>query len=62
MKDVRHIISENETSVVINLEGGFVNIYREFALSKALFEGAIDTMDVYRKYDFEIDQILRKRR
>ena len=62
VKDVRHIISENETSVVINLEGGFFNIYREFALSKALFEGAIDIMDVYKKYDFEIDQILRKRR
>ena len=62
VKDVRHIISENETSVVISLEGGFVNIYREFALSKALFEGAIDTMDVFRKYDFEINQILRKRR
>lgn len=62
VKDIRHIISENETSVVISLEGGFVNIYREFALDKALFEGAINFMDLYNKHDFEIDKILRKRR
>ena len=62
VKDVRHIIGDNETSIAINLQGGFINVYREFAFSKALFEGAIDIMDAYRKYDFEIDQILRKRR
>ncbi|CAM3784109.1 hypothetical protein FLGE108171_14945 [Flavobacterium gelidilacus] len=62
VKDIRHFISEDETSVHITLKGGNVNLYREFALSKALFEGNINFMDVYRKYDFEIDQELLKRR
>lgn len=62
VKDVRHIIGENETSVLINLQGGLVNVYREFALSKALFEGSLKFMDVYQKYDFEIDQQLLERR
>jgi hypothetical protein len=62
VKDVRHIIGENGTSVLINLQGGLVNVYREFALSKALFEGSLKFMDIYQKYDFEIDQQLLERR
>ena len=62
VKDVRHIIGEDKTYVLINLHGGLVNVYREFALSKALFEGTINFRDVYEKYDFEIDNQLRERR
>ena len=62
VKDVCHIIGEGETKVIISLVGGLVSVYREFALSKALFEGTLDFMDIYRKYDFEIDNDLRKRR
>lgn len=62
VKDVRHILGENEATVLINLQGGLVNVYREFALSKALFEGTLSFMDIYQKYDFEIDQELLKRR
>ncbi len=62
VKDVRHIIGEDRACVLINLHGGFVNIYREFALSKALFEGTMGFMDVYQKYDYEIDKHLRERR
>ncbi len=62
VKDVRHIIEDNRVYVCISLDGGIVNIYREFALSKALFEGTLNFDDVYRKFDFEIDKLLLKRR
>jgi hypothetical protein len=56
--EVRHIIEENRTYISISLQGGFVNIYRELALSKALFEGTVSSLDVYKKYAFEIDKEL----
>ena len=62
VKDVEYVIRQNEASIVISLQGGYVNVYREFALDKALFEGAINFMDLCNKHDFEIDKILRKRR
>lgn len=62
VKDVRHILGEDKTYVLIILSGTSLNIYREFALSKALFEGTINFMDVYHKYEFEIDEHLLKRR
>ncbi len=62
VNDVSHFITENETSVVVNLTGGMVNVYREFALSKALFEGTLKFMDIYQKHNFEIDQLLLERR
>lgn len=62
VKDIQHIIGENKMYIIIFLDGGFANIYREFALSKALFEGTLGIMDIYQKYDFEIDEVLRKRR
>ena len=62
VKDVKYIIRNNESSVLIFMEGGFVNIYREFALSKALFEGYLNFSDTYQKFDFEIDEQLLKRR
>ena len=58
VKDVRHIIGEDKMYVSINLHGGLLNTYREFALSKALFEGTLDFMDVYKKNEFEIDKHL----
>lgn len=60
VKDVQYTIGDNETSVLVFLEGGMVNIYREFALSKALFEGSLNFMDIYQKFDFEIDKQLLK--
>lgn len=62
VKDVRHIIGEDKSTVLINLHGGLVNIYREFTLSKALFEGTLKFMDIYQKYDYEIDKQLLERR
>lgn len=62
VKDVRHIIGEDKKYVLVILSGISLNIYREFALSKALFEGTINFMDVYHKYEFEIDEHLLKRR
>jgi len=62
VKDVRHIIGEDRTYVSINLHGGLLNIYREFALSKALFEGTLNFRDVYQKNEFEIDRHLLERR
>ena len=58
VKDVGHYVTENGISVSISLRGGLPNIYREFALSKALFEGTLKFMDVYQKRDFEIDEKL----
>jgi hypothetical protein len=60
VEEVRHIIEENKTYITISLQGGIVNIYRELALSKALFEGTVSSLDVYKKYDFEIDKLLGK--
>lgn len=62
VKDVKYKIGDNETSVLIILEGGLVNIYREFTLSKALFEGYLNFREIHQKFDFEIDEQLLKRR
>ena len=62
VKDVQHFIGEDKAYIVVFLEGGLPNVYREFALSKALFEGTLDFRDVYQKYDFEIDNLLLKRK
>lgn len=61
VKDVCFRIDESKKDIVISLEGGILNIYRELALSKALFEGSVRTFDVYEKYNFEIDELLKKR-
>lgn len=58
VKKVEHIIDENVTEIMLWLEGGFLNKYREFALDKALFQGWIGSMDVYHKYNFELDKII----
>jgi len=58
VKDVHHIIEGNKTSITIFLQGGILNNYRELALSKALFEGSLTFLDVYKKFDFEIDNTL----
>ena len=60
IKSCQSFVSENVITVSISLHGGMVNMYREFALSKALFEGRLKFMDVYQKYDFEIDEKLLK--
>jgi hypothetical protein len=60
VKKVEHIIAENEYEIMIWLEGGFHNKYREFALDKALFQGWIGFMDVYHKHSFELDAEINK--
>jgi len=60
VKKVEHIIEENVSEIMLWLEGGFLNKYREFALDKALFQGWIGSMDVYHKYTFELDAEIKK--
>ena len=55
VKDVQYSIDNNKSSVILFLEGGILNKYREFAVEKALFEGQISFRDEYEKFDFEID-------
>lgn len=62
VKEVRHILEENKSSICIFLEGGILNQYREFALSKALFEERISYFDLYQKVDLQIDDILLDRK
>lgn len=61
VKDVHHTIDDNKSYISVFLEGGILNTYREFALDKALFEGNLSFFDVYKKYDFEIDEVLLRR-
>lgn len=60
VKDVGHYVTENGISISVSLYGGLPNMYREFALSKALFEGKLGFMDVYQKHEFEIDNLLKE--
>ncbi|WP_027383261.1 hypothetical protein [Epilithonimonas caeni] len=60
VKEITHYIEENEAQVVVSLNGGLVNKYREFALEKALFYGNVNFMDVHKKFDFQIDDELRQ--
>ncbi len=57
---IEHEIVRDSTTVTLWLKGGFLNKYREFALDKALFQGWIDSMDIYHKHSFEIDKELKK--
>lgn len=60
VKKIEHEIVMNTITITLWLEGGFLNKYREFALDKALFQGAIHFMDVYDKRDFELDDELKR--
>lgn len=63
VKEVHHTIDDNKGYISVFLEGGILNIYREFALAKAIFEGNLSYFDIYKKFDFEIDEaLLRIRR
>lgn len=61
VKDVHHTIDDNKSYISVFLEGGILNTYREFVLDKALFEGNLSFFDVYKKFDFEIDELLLRR-
>lgn len=56
--DVTHNITENGKSITINLKGGMYNLYREFSVAKALYEGKINYLQQFELYDFEIDDII----
>ena len=60
VKRVEHEIVENNTTITLWLEGGFLNKYRELALDKAIFQGRIHFMDVYHKSEFELDDEIKK--
>lgn len=59
VRKVEHEIDENTASTTLWLESGFVNLYREFLVDKALFYGEIGIMDEHQKHPFEIDQMLK---
>lgn len=57
--NVTHCLEE-EMVPKVHLRGGFPNAYREFLVEKALFHRWISDMDLYHKYEFEIDDELRQ--
>lgn len=59
VKKVVYEIDEDAFSTTLWLEGGFVNLYREFLVDKALFYGEIGIMDEHQKHSFELDQMLK---
>lgn len=59
IKKVEHEIVEDTVEVIIWLEGGLLNKYREFALDKALFQDRIHFMDVFNLQPYEIDKELK---
>ena len=60
VKKVEHIIEDNSVEIMIWLEAGSVNRYRQFALDKALFQGYIGFGDIYWKYAYELDKIIKE--
>lgn len=60
VKKVEHIIEDNAVEIMIWLEAGSVNRYRQFALDKALFQGYIGFGDIYWKYAYELDKIIKE--
>ncbi|MNP79069.1 hypothetical protein D3C76_1768180 [compost metagenome] len=59
VKDITYYIEENKVQIVVSLQGGHLNKYREFVLDKALFNGNLNFMDLHQKFDFQIDDELR---
>lgn len=59
VESVSYEIEANSTSICIFLKGGVYSEYREFALSKAKFEGRIRYMDEVDLLDSQIDDLLR---
>jgi hypothetical protein len=59
VKKIEYLIEDDKTNIIVWLQDGFVNRYREFALDKAIFQGWMSFRDRYEKYDIEIDNELR---
>jgi hypothetical protein len=59
VKEVEHELISDPV-INIHLRYGFVNTYREVLLGKALFFDLIDWRDIYEKYDFELDEDLKR--
>lgn len=59
VESVSYEIEANTTSINIFLKGGVHSEYRDFALSKARFEGRIRYMDEVDLLDSQIDDLLR---
>lgn len=58
--NVQHEFVNNNTQITIFLIGGFVNKYREFLLDRAVFEEYLSFYQAMTRYDFQIDQDLKK--
>ena len=61
VSDITYDISENSKTIRIDLKAGLYCLYREFAISKAVYEGKINFRQQYELYDFEIDDIILSR-
>ena len=59
VRQVDYEVSDNKKEIVIWLENGFVNKYRELAVDKAIFLEMMSSMSVYDNYQFQIDDRLR---
>ncbi len=59
VKKIQYDMEDDQVNILVWLEAGFVNKYREFALDKALFQGWIGSSDVYHKYPYELDKELK---
>ena len=60
VKEVSYEIGENSNRLVVTLEAGYVNKYRELILDKATFMKVIDVIGIYRMHELDIDDKLRK--
>jgi len=56
---LQHQFDESEHTINVWLESSIRNKYRELLIDRALFFNRLGFMDVYQRYDFEIDDKLR---
>lgn len=58
VKEVYYDVQNDKTDIYILLDGQIYSQYRDFALSKALFEGTITNIDIINLVDAQINRIL----
>ena len=59
VKQVEHEVN-GDCLINIHLQHGFANTYREVLLEKASFFDLINWREIYDKYDFELDEELKR--
>lgn len=60
VEKIEHQFFDDEHDITIWLKSGSANKYRQFALDKALYQGHIHWADVFHKYDYELDQEIKR--